>query len=187
MINNVLINLVYLYYPQKICSRTNGKEYSESKEFKKLLETINYFDANKSFCLDLEKTFKNDFILKDIRSTSLLDYNDRAYTFILTVIEDEEMYTISLFLSILIPFYLITVQKNKIELVFSESEIIKMRNEKSDTRKIKELIQNISSLLETSTHYSKFPEELLNQTIEDVSFEEIPFGRFTMFNAFFKN
>jgi len=187
MINNVLINLAYLFYPKKICSQTEEYEYMESKEHKRLLEIIKHFEMNKSLYFDLEKTFKKDSSLKNIRDMSLFDYKDRALTFHLTVVEEGELFTVTLYLSVLIPFYIIKIQKNKIELIFSEMEIIKMKNEKSDTRKIKELVQDISSLVETTMLYSKFPEGLSDQIIEDISFQEIPFGRFTMFNAFFKN
>lgn len=187
MINNVLINLVYLFYPKNICSLTEEKEYLESKEHKRLLGIIKHFETNKSLCFDLEKTFKKDSVIKNIRDMSLLDYKDRALTFQLTVVVEGELFTVTLYLSILIPYYLIMVQKNKIELIFSENEIVKMENEKTDTRNIKVLVEDISSFVETTMLYSKFPEQLCNKIIEDVSFEEIPLGRFTMFNAFFKN
>ena len=133
------------------------------------------------------KEFEKDSILKNFRNVSLLDWQDRSITYNLSIVEDDELYTISLYLSILIPFYTIRVQKNKIEYFFSKTEIAQMRNSSSDSRKIKDLIAQISSIVENKILYNKFPNELMGIIIEDVSFQEIPFGKFNMYNAFFNN
>ena len=60
-------------------------------------------------------------------------------------------------------------------------------NDNSDSRKIKDLVSEITSIVENKILDKKFPNELISITIEDVSFQEIPFGKFNMFNAFFNN
>ncbi len=189
MINSVLMNLAYLFYPRKICSQKDEEKYFNSIEYKKLLDRIEYFnkDENRYLYNSLEKDFEKDSILKNFRNVSLLDWQDRSICFNLSIIEEDELYTVSLYLSVLIPFYTIRVQKNKIEYFFSNIEIAQMKNNNSDSRKIKDLIPEITLIVENKMLYKKFPDELINIIIEDISFQDIKFGKFNMFNAFFKN
>lgn len=189
MIKKVLTNLVYLFYPKNICWRTEEKRYIDSNEYKRLLETIGCFykfeDINNH--LDLKEEFDKDYILKNFRNASLLSWQDRAVTFDLSIVEKDEMYTLTLYLSVLIPFYVVRVKKNNIKLFFSENEISGMRKDNLIIKKINELICDVSSIVEEKMFYKKFPEELLSTIIEDVSFQEIGFGNFNLFNAFFNN
>jgi hypothetical protein len=189
MINNILTNLVYLFYPRNISFQKEEDKYYNSAEHKRLLEKIEYFskDENKDICYVIKNDFEKDNILKNLRIVDLLDWQDRSITFNLSIIENDELYTISLYLSILIPFYVIRVQKNKIEFFFSTMEINQMKNDNKDSRKIKDLIFQITSTIEDKMLYSEFPNALIGLIVEDVSFQEISFGKFNMFNAFFNN
>ncbi|WP_281225273.1 hypothetical protein [Flavobacterium aquiphilum] len=189
MVKSTLINLAYLFYPRKICFQKEEEKYFNSVEYKRLIERIGYFnkDENRYFCDILKKDFENDKVLRNFKDVSLLDWQDRAISFNLQIVQESELHTISLFLSILIPFYTIRVQKNKIEYFFSSLEIEQMKNDNSDSREIKDLISEISTRVENKMLYRMFPNELINMIIEDINFQEIPFGKFTMFNAFFNN
>lgn len=189
MIDKVLKNLVYLLYPRNICAYKDKDEYFISDEYKRLAKLIADFDnenrvgVGKTF---IEK-FENDKTLKNFQDLSLFNIEDRCMTLHVTVIEGRQLYTISLFLSIILPYYVVDVRKNKIELYFSESEITNLENENTETRNIKELVSEISTVIETEFMYKKFPNELVNYVIEDISFQDSEFGYFTMYNAFFNN
>jgi hypothetical protein len=189
MIKNVLTSLVYLFYPRKICSRTQEDKYYNSDEHNRLIDIIKHFYSieNQNNNTELLEEFEKDCTLKNFRIVSLMDWQDRAITYNLFIIEDDELYTVSLYLSILVPYYVIKVQKNKIKLLFSNFEIAQMKNNNLESRKIRDLIIDIASIVESKTLYQKFPEELMNIIIEDVSFQEIGIGKFNMFNAFFNN
>lgn len=190
MIETILKNLAYLFYPKKICSREEENKYNNSEEYNRLLHIINYFHADENimlYSIKFKEEFENDDVLRKLSPISMVDWQDRAVTFNLSVIENKELYTISLYLSILIPFYTIRVQKNRIELFFSNLEIDEMDKKNLESRKIKDLIIDIESTVENKMLYKKFPKELINVIIDDISFQEIQMGNFTMFNAFFNN
>lgn len=189
MIERVLTNLAYLFYPKNICSYKEKDKYFISDEYKRLDKRIIDFDSKKNRDLRIEilKVFEQDYTLKNFRDFSLFEWKDRCMTFNLTLIEDGEMYTISLHLSILIPFYVIRCNKNIIELFFSKSKIEELENENVETRKISELISDIEAIVENKLLYRKFPKELLGVIIPDLSFQDSKLGDFNMFNAFFNN
>lgn len=87
----------------------------------------------------------------------------------------------------MIPYYVISCQKNIIDLWFSKEQISDLQKNNAEIRQINDLILDIESIVEDKLLYSKFPEEMLNVIIEDVSFQDSIFGHFNMFNAFFNN
>lgn len=189
MINKVLTNLVYLFYPKNVCAFTEKDKYLETEEYQRLKEIIVDFDSEKSKTLQASiiDTFEKDHTLKNFKDASLFAWEDRCLTFNLTIIEDDELYTISLYLSILIPYYVIKYQKSIIELWFSKSQIDQLKKDNKETRKINDLILDIETIVKDELFYEKFPTEILNTIVPDVSFQDSIFGHFNMFNAFFNN
>ncbi len=188
MIEDVLRNLAYLYYPKDICPWDDREKYLKTLEYKRLQSTIDYFDENKTIRNTIKKEFEDDIILKDFEDFSILDSNqDRCYTFYLNIFEGGELYSISLYLSFLIPYYTIRKQWHPAEPFYSKARIEELEREKSDMRKIDELLLTIESIIETKLLYEKFPQLLIDYEILDLSFGDIYLGNFTMFNAFFNN
>ena len=190
MINNVLLKLVYLYYPKNICPWNEKDKYIQTIEYKRLQSTIDYFDSDVNLIIrkKIKKYFEDDEILKNFQDFSRLDYNqDRCYTFFLNVVEGGEMYSISLHLSVLIPYYVIRKGWHTHSPLFPKSKIEEIEREKLDTRKMEELILDIETIVEEKLLYKKFPSSLMNNLIIDTSFGDIYLGNFTMFNAFFNN
>ncbi|TCN57391.1 hypothetical protein D0809_12505 [Flavobacterium circumlabens] len=189
MIYKVLKNLVYLYYPKNICFNTENGKYIVSDEYVRLNQIITKFDSEyrQDISENILKEFEKDYSLKNFADFTLFDWGDRCMTFNLSIIEDGELYTISLLLSVVIPYYVIECKKNKIELLFSESKIIELQEANKETRKLNDLILKIEAIVEEKLLYKKLPNEIINFEIEDVSFQDAGFGHFKMFNAFFNN
>ena len=55
------------------------------------------------------------------------------------------------------------------------------------TRKIKDIIIVIKTILENKLFYNAFPKRMSNVVISDVSSQDTRFGYFNLFNAFFNN
>lgn len=89
--------------------------------------------------------------------------------------------------SVLVPYYTIKCQKNIIGFFYSESQIAELQEANLEKRKLEEIISEIECIVEEKLLYNKFPKELFNFVIEDISFQEADFGNFKMFNAFFNN
>ncbi|RXM42790.1 hypothetical protein, partial [Flavobacterium sp. YO12] len=131
--------------------------------------------------------FAKDSVLKDFQDFSRLDNQDRCYTFFLNVVEGGELCSITLYLSILIPYYVINVLVHKKQMIIPRSKIEELEKENLDPRKIKDLVLEVENIVEKKLFYSKFPNEILNTKFEDISFQDSYLGEFKMFNAFFNN
>lgn len=190
MIQKVLENVAYLFYPKNICSWTEKEKYTVSEEYKRLRSIIDSFDTNESQELRkvLTNEFEKDATLKGFQDLSRLDdLEDRCLTFFWTFIEDGKVKSISLYISILIPYYVIQTITHEPQLLISLSKIEEIGRNNSETIKIEELVLEIEKIVENKLSYQKFPRELLNVVIEDITFQDSYLGHFKMFTAFFNN
>ncbi|WPO80785.1 hypothetical protein [Flavobacterium sp. KACC 22761] len=189
MITEVLKNLAYLYYPKNICPWTQKEEYFETVEYKRLKTLIEHFDSDTSHEIrkNIRAEFDSDPVLKDFEDFSRLDWQDRCYTFFLNVVEGGELCSITLYLSILVPYYVIDIIIHKNQMIIPKSRIEELEKENVDPRRIKDLVLEIEHIVEKKFLYSKFPKEILNNKFEDISFQDSYLGEFKMFNAFFNN
>lgn len=190
MIKKVLENIAYLYYPKNICSWTEREKLIASDEYKKLRSLIDSFDTEESIRERKVFTdeFEQDYTLKGFQDFSKFDHwEDRCLTFFLNVIENGELKSITLYVSILIPYYVIQTITHKNQMVIPQSKIDELEKNSSETRKIDELVLEVEKIVENKLSYQKFPKELLNVVIEDISFQDSYLGEFKMFNAFFNN
>lgn len=190
MIKKVLENIAYLYYPKNICSWTEKEKYFASEEYKRLRSLIDSFDTEESHKLRkvLTNEFEQDYTLKGFQDFSHLDHwEDRCLTFFLNVIENGELKSISLYISFLVPYYVIQTITHKNQIVIPQSKIDELEKNSSETRKIDELVSVVENIVETKLSYQKFPKELMNVVIEDITFQDSYLGEFKMFNAFFNN
>jgi len=189
MIEKILMNLAYLFYPKNICYETDNESYTKSEEYIRLNQIITKFDSD--YKEDISKNilteFRNDYTLKKLTDFTLFDWGDRCMTFNVSIIEDGELFTISLLVSILIPYYIIECKKNEIEIFYSESEISELQKQNQETRKTKEMIKKIKIIIEDKLFYNEFPKRMRNFIISDISSQDARFGYFNMYNAFFNN
>lgn len=189
MINEVLKNIAYLYYPKNICPWTQKEQYLETVEYKRLETLIEYFDSdtNQEIRKNIRLEFDADPVLKDFEDFSRLDWQDRCYTFFLNVVENGELCSITLYLSILVPYYVIDIIIHKNQMIIPRSRIEELEKENVDSRKMKDLVLEVEDIVEKKLLYSKFPKSILNNKFEDISFQDSYLGEFKMFNAFFNN
>lgn len=189
MITEVLKNLAYLYYPKNICPWNQKEVYLETVEYKRLEKVIDFFNAdeNQKLRITIKIEFEKDLVLKDFQDFSRLDSQDRCYTFFLGIVEGGEFCSITLHLSILIPYYVIETIIHKEQMIIPRSKIEELEKENIDRRKIKDLVLEIENIVEKKLLYSKFPKEILTDKFEDISFQDSYLGEFSMFNAFFNN
>ncbi|OOV20050.1 hypothetical protein [Flavobacterium sp. LM4] len=189
MITEVLKSLAYLYYPKNICPWNQQELYLETSEYKRLQSIIDFFDSDESQKTrnTIKEEFGKDLVLKDFQDFSRLDLQDRCYTFLLTVVEDGELCSITLYMSILIPYYVVKTTIHTSQIFISKSRLEELEKENQDCRKIKDLALDIEKIIEEKLSYTKFPEGIMNNIIDDISFQDSYLGEFKMFNAFFNN
>ena len=190
MIDNVLKNLVYLLYPRNLSFDSENSVYVASEEYLRLNQIIRKFDSEvkSAFSKDILKEFEDDYTLKHFTDNTLFNWGDRCMTFNVAIIEDGEMYTISLLMSVVIPYYVVRCTKKKdISLFYSELQLAEIAKANQETRKISEIINKLQNVIEDKFLYNKFPDKMLGLVVEDVSFQEAGVGHFNLFNAFFNN
>jgi hypothetical protein len=187
MIQKVLENIASLFYPKNICAWTERDKLVASEEYKRLRSLIDSFDTE-GFSNMLKTEFDKDVTLKEFLDLSQFDsMEDRCFTFLLTLIEDGELKSINLYISILVPYYVIQTITHTKQILIYQSKIYEIEKNKLETRKIDELVLEIEKIVENKLLYQKFPKELMNIVIEDISFQDSYLGEFKMFNAFFNN
>ncbi|PWB23684.1 hypothetical protein DCO46_14045, partial [Flavobacterium sp. HTF] len=148
MIQDVLRNLVYLFYPKNICPWDQQEEYLKTIEYKKLKAIIDYYDSDENLKIrnNIKKEFEGDLILKDFEDFSRFDCNDRCFTFFLSIIEGGELLSISLHISILLPYYSIRKGWHHHEPWFTKERMEELERENLDSRKIEDLILDVESI-----------------------------------------
>lgn len=190
MIQKVLENIASFFYPKNICAWTEREKLIASEEYKRLRSLMDSFDTeeNHKWRKQLTDEFEKDATLKDVEDRSRLDYiEDRCLTFFWLIVENGELKSITLYVSILIPYFTVSTITHKPEFFFTQAQLDELERNSSETRKIDELVLEVEKIVENKLSYQKFPKELLNVVLEDISFQDSYLGEFKMFNAFFNN
>lgn len=187
MIIKILKDIAYTYFPKGICNIEQREIYLKSIEYQRLRTiTSNFFNNDElKVCHDaLFFEFSKHPLLSNIQDISLLHWDDRCLTFEIEIIEKNILSKIHLNISLLIPFYIIYILENKIQL---EPYQWLTLPQLSSTKEMmyKEHIYSMSNIVEDITKYRPFPKELVNIIIPDLCFKDIRFGNFTLYNAFF--
>lgn len=190
MVRSMLNKIAYKYYPKGVCSISEKEKYINSKEYKLLFSKIDEFHKNETsinmYNL-LISEFNKSSIIENIHDVSVLNWQDRCLSFELEIVVGKKLIKICLNISLLIPYYLVYVLENDIELKPYKWLTLPKRNKELEASKYKEHLQIISSIVEKITFFNKFPEDLINISLPDLSFQDIRIGNFTYYNAFFLN
>ncbi|SHM49516.1 hypothetical protein [Flavobacterium chilense] len=190
MIEDVLTNFVYLYYPKNVCPWDERDKYLKTVEYNRLRKIIDYFDSEENLRIrdNIKKEFENDIVLKEFQDFSTLDgCEDRCFTFFLNIFENGELLSISLHISLLLPYYVIRRGWHHAELWFTKEKIEELETQNLDSRKMDDIILDIEKIVEEKLLYQKFPQTLMNTIISDIGFQDIYIGHFKMYNGFFNN
>ena len=187
MLEEILKNIAYSYYPKGKCAITEKEYYVASIEYKNLSDTLSDLQTNSNF----EKTynllvseFKKNEKINNIKDVSLLDWQDRCLSFELDIFDGDRLIKICLNISLLIPYYAIYALNNKIQEEPYRWITAPQRDNLSESE-VNEEINLISLITKRITKFCLFPEYLAKTVIQDLSFGEVELGNFTFYNAFF--
>ncbi len=189
MIKTILKNIAYTYYPKGIDNIEENEKYIYSEEFKRLLFVKSTFyqmeDNSKQIKLLIDKFLKNNLTNK-IQDMTSFDF-DRCLSFEIEIVEgDNKLIKICLNISLLIPYYIVYILENEIQLNPYKWITLPKRIKEKEINQYKEHLETISSIVEEITMFNKFPEDIANTIIPDLAFQDIRMGSFTFFNAFFQ-
>ncbi|MBK6265465.1 hypothetical protein JKA74_10490 [Marivirga sp. S37H4] len=118
----------------------------------------------------------------NVRDISLLSWLDRCYILDIIIQVDEEVIkVVSLYVSIIVPFYSVlyienNVKNNGLNSQFSSNDLNKYANNEI-LKKVDEILQKFN--------YTAFPQKLLYKKIPDIAFKDKKMGEFTFFDAYF--
>lgn len=183
MIVQVFTNIAYGYYPRKIDNYLEKDNYQNSLEYKKLSKVL---IGNNQYSEQEEiKFFKNELSKRFnvINDSTLLHWEDRCITYQIPIVIHNCLTIINIHISFLIPYYIIYITdcilKSQDNFGHMKRNISKEENQHNDD------IKFIDDKLNRILKYHRFEESLLNYVIPDISFRDIRFGKFTIYNAFF--
>ena len=174
---NFLMNIAEVYYPKYI-SAYSHLDYTNSIEFKNLRQVI---IANSLYIKKQEFNFDNIQSFKKTKDLNTPNWNDRCYSTALFRDEDNKINALVICISYVIPYftlYNVTIDTHKNQ--FSDFKILPIGRDNEESNKC---IAHVSQV----TGFKYLANEFQDIIIEGISFEDIPAGEFTLFNAFFKN
>ncbi|MBP4139143.1 hypothetical protein [Flavobacterium geliluteum] len=186
MIEIILKNLAYTFYPVGICAMNNRDLYVDSFEFKNLIDKVNSsFAVIHKERLDsqiLDKLKENE-ILKDFENLTL-ESSDRCLSYKIDFIEENVLYQLCINISLLVPYYYAYTLKNIIELEPYRWTTLPERDLQAETGKFQSHLAIISNIL-GEMNFNKFPDRLVTEIIPNINYADVDMGNFTYFNAFF--
>jgi hypothetical protein len=189
MIKNNLKNLAYLFYPKNIDNMLDKEYYLKTYEYKNLSNTLNEFTnyLESDFYTKIINEIKSIDQYKSITDTTVFNWEDRCISLEIDFLQNSTLNKICIHISFLIPFYIIYVLENEIELNPYKWKTIPTHNKEKENTFFLEKIKTLSLIIEKHTNFNKFPMHLINEIIHDINFQDIEMGEFNFFNAFFLN
>lgn len=177
----LFLEKAYEYYPKNIDAINNKEKYILTNEFKKLLSTIEKhkknLGGNSDLFRKLKKTNNNQFILSD---DTFFQWNDRCYTFSFSkVIDNNTTICLKYYKSILIPYFYFTpfyIKKNGERYIYLNID--------KNNFPYPNLVHNIKQISKEE-NLIEFDSKLINRKINNINFDDIKMGHFTLFNTFF--
>lgn len=189
MITEQLIKLSYLFYPIKIDSSKNYREYLETNENKRLSDFKNFVVESKFETIFIERILidlKKIQLFEKVDNTTSINL-DRCFTLSNKLYEGKNtLRQIIIRISILAPIYTIYIITNKINSSDNSWLTIPELIKQKDSVLVGE-IELIKSSIENQINFTFVEFDKLKKVIPFVSYADIKFGEFTIFNAFFSN
>lgn len=184
MLENCLKNIIYCYYPKGINNITERERYLNSKEFTNLSDLLNSINVE-LISERLEMEIKKKPFLENIQNKSTLSF-DRCLTFDLEIVKNNKLIRIVLEISVVYPYYYIYVTENQIQ--FNPYKWLTLPKRSLELEKeYFSTIKLLKSIIEKEIGYSVISENIKNIKINDLFFQDVEPGNFTVYNAFFKD
>lgn len=188
MIEKVLENIAYTFYPKGIDNYNEKEAYLNSIEYHNLSNTLknmnNYKDYN-SYKNILNRIRKLN--LPEINDCTLINWEDRCISLEVNFLEKNILTKICINISFLIPFYAVYLLENNVETNPYRWKTNPKRNKVIENSLFKDKINVLSKIIEEETNFCKMQDSLMDKIIKDINFHDIEFGTFNIFNAFFLN
>ncbi|MFS4467034.1 hypothetical protein [Maribacter sp. 2210JD10-5] len=195
------IDIAYSYYPKGINFFTEKREindkYINSREYKKLeRERKNYFGYDEKFGFKIIESLKKNNINVELRDSSRILSGDRAFLIQHSGFfyeKELKYYPLCYVFSGIIPYfysYFVDIDISFEESVFNEGtykwkKINGILSNLEDKPNFYSLENAISSVISKELGLKKFPKSIINNIIPDIGNNNIEYGSFTYFNAFF--
>ncbi len=180
----IYLNIAGLFYPKSVDSYSQREQYLKSPEFKRLVIFNNRFKTNGSSEKIVSTFSASNVIFSDKQSIISMD---RCLTLEHHIYEKSMVYEIKVNISYIFPVFCIEASEITVDAETLEWKSFKPIQLKMLGAKYSEKIEKIVNVLENQLHLNAFPKEFSKIILPRVSFESILSGKFTLYNAFFKN
>lgn len=188
-----LTAIAYNYFPKGIDNLAENEHYMSSPEIKNQTRHCQLlFDKEQNG--DFDSFYDSIRVLNtsmNFHNVTLFHWNDRCYNLQLAELVGKKHYSVCLNISTIVPYYLVYVLETT--LIDSKNDLDGFGLPKATKPVIsteykenyKVLMQQMASVAETYFDVKPFPELLLETIIPNITLENIGFGKFNFFNAFF--
>lgn len=181
-------NIIKSYYPNDLSSLEDYDKYILSPENKRLSSVkAEAFHSQKirqqiDMIISKVKEYKHLEKIEDLTSENF----DRCFSLKIDFMEEKYLHQLYIRISVLVPYYTIYVLTNSI----IKKPYQWLNQPKRDTKYEKLISKDIillQKIVENQTDYTLIKDSILNHKINNISYEDINFGDFTIFNALFTN
>ncbi|WP_282159582.1 hypothetical protein [Ulvibacterium marinum] len=186
-----LLKIIYRFYPQNISFEDESEKYVKTSEYSNLKNAINSHRNGKvSYELKMLKKEIEKHFETTLEDCTVFEWNDRCYNWQIVLPkkwEGKKKYVLCLNLSILIDVYIIYVLEVEYDKILGKLKYLPRRNEDIELEVFQEEVKYLKAIVEKHTNRKEIQMSIGNMVIPNISFEEIPLGKLTYFNAFFLN
>lgn len=182
MVVDEILTVVQQYYPRGVDAALEYDKYISSDEAKRLSELKNeafLYGSYDSRIQDFLSVYKENIYVKNILDATMSGF-DRCFTFIAgdTDFFDREDCLITIKLSIIYPVYIVSIEDKLIE-------NSKFKN--VDSVNLKHDVERLIERLELVFQVKQIDQNTLKYKIPYLSYEDVDFGEFTLYNALFSS
>lgn len=186
MLESILKNVAYLYFPKGLCAVKDKTEYLARPEFIRLTETLeNSLAENEATLHQLLVNIKDHPEFEGIQDMSLHSWLDRCSTFEISYFKENRLDRIIILISLLVPYYVIYVLDNEIERKPYRWKTFPERNVEKESGEYNDHLEKLNTIIRQTTKFTQLETDTAGVPIADLSFQDVTFNEFTIFTAFF--
>lgn len=187
-----ILSVVYSIYPTDIDYLGKQLDYVNSKEYEKLRNLLGT-NEKRTFeqeSANLLKKMEASYGTSSIIDNTVFSWLDRCLNWQVSLTPKKrhsKNYVLCLNLSIVSEYYIIYILETNYDKMEGRLKCLPKRNKEVEENLFSNEISSLSSLVENSTSKTRLSDDFLEFIIPDISFQDIEFGKFTLFNALFLN